>query len=123
MPRKIILDQVDYVFTPSKRKKIKTILILSGGGTLQSFFALGAVACLVDNGLFDFDVISAISGGALLLTFIDLCTNPDWYNLYVRKNMYIIARSKSFAYLIRSGFDLQKHKIIFLRIYKTLIRC
>jgi len=114
--RKIISDQKDYVFTPSKRKKIKTALVLTGGGTLQTFFSMGAVACLIDNGLFEFDLISAISGGTLLMTFIDLCTNPffnyaskpNWYNQYVRKNIYNIANSKPIAYFIKSKIDLQK---------------
>jgi predicted patatin/cPLA2 family phospholipase len=116
--RKIISDQKDYVFTPSKRKKIKTALVLTGGGTLQTFFSMGAVACLVDNGLFEFDLISAISGGTILMTFIDLCTNPffnyaskpNWYNQYVRKNIYFLTKSKFLAYFIKSKFDLVKTK-------------
>ena len=108
-PRKIISDEVDYIFTPSKRKNIKNALVLTGGGTLQTCFAMGAVGCLVDNELFDkFDLISGVSGGTLLLVFIELCCNPiynyaskpDWYNKYVRNPMYKIATSKSVPYLI-----------------------
>jgi hypothetical protein len=114
--RKIISDQKDNIFTPSKRKKIKTALVLTGGGTLQTFFSMGAVACLIDNGLFEFDLITAISGGTILMTFIDLCTNPffnyaskpNWYNQYVRKNIYFLTKSKFFAYFIKSKFDLVK---------------
>ena len=114
--RKIISDQRDNIFTPSKRKKVKNVLVLTGGGTLQTFFSMGAVGCLIDNGLFEFDLISAISGGTLLMTFIDLCTNPffnyaskpNWYNQYVRKNIYKVANSKFCAYFIKSKFDLQK---------------
>jgi hypothetical protein len=80
----------------NKRGKIKNALLLSGGGTNQTLFSCGAVKCIVDNGLFDFELISGISGGTLLLTILDLCTSPlfnyykehDWYNRYVRKNVY-----------------------------------
>jgi hypothetical protein len=123
--RKIISDEVDTIFVPSTRKKIKNALVLTGGGTTQTFFAMGAVACLVDNGKFDFDLITAVSGGSLLLIFIDLCYNeaynyykePDWYNRYVRKNVYALATAKMVPYLIKSGGNLQKFQdYIFSRI-------
>ncbi len=90
--------------------------MLTGGGTLQTFFSLGAVGCLIDNGLFENDLITAVSGGALLLLFIDLCYNPiyqytskpDWYNKYVRKQLYQVATAKVIPYLVKSGFDLPK---------------
>ena len=77
---------------------------------------MGAVACLVDNGQFDFDLITAVSGGSLLLIFIDLCYNeaynyykePDWYNRYVRKAVYELATAKIVPYLIKSGGNLKK---------------
>ena len=114
--RKIISDEVDTIFTPSERKKIKNALVLTGGGTTQTFFAMGAVACLVDNGQFEFDLITAVSGGSLLLIFIDLCYNeaynyykePDWYNRYVRKSVYSLATAKVLQYLIKSGGNLPK---------------
>ncbi len=114
--RKIISDEVDYIFTPSDRKEINNALVLTGGGTLQAFFAMGAVGCLIDNGLFDFELITAVSGGTLLLTFIDLCNNTmfnyskkkNWYNRYVRKSIYKLATSKFIAYFIKTRFDLQK---------------
>jgi hypothetical protein len=123
--RKIISDEVDTIFMPSERKKIKNALVLTGGGTTQTFFAMGAVACLVDNGQFDFDLITAVSGGSLLLIFIDLCYNeaynyykePDWYNRYVRKAVYAMATAKMVPYLIKSGGNLQKFQdYIFSRI-------
>jgi hypothetical protein len=91
-------------------------LVLSGGGTNQTFFACGAVGCLVDNGLFDFNVISSISGGSLLLVFLDLCTSPlfnynkkpDWYNRYVRKNMYKFIDCQFIATVVKNGFDISK---------------
>ncbi len=123
--RKIISDEVDLIFTPSERKKIKNALVLTGGGTTQTFFAMGAVACLVDNGQFDFDLITAVSGGSLLLIFIDLCYNEaynyykeeDWYNRYVRKAVYSLATAKMVPYFIKSGGNLQKlQDYIFSRI-------
>lgn len=114
--RKIAADETNYIFKPSKRTKIKNALVLTGGGTTQTFYAMGAVACLVDNGQFDFDLISAVSGGSLLLVFIDLCYNeiynyykePDWYNRYVRKSVYALATAKLIPYLVKSLFDFAK---------------
>jgi hypothetical protein len=114
--RKIIYDEANSIFTKPERKKIKNALLLAGGGTTQTFFAMGAVACLVDNGLFDFDLITAVSGGTVLLNIIDLCYNedynyykePDWYNRYVRKNIYAISNSKMLLYSVKSGFDMKK---------------
>jgi predicted acylesterase/phospholipase RssA len=93
---KIINDGSIKNLKTNKRKKIKNALLLSGGGTNQSFFTCGALKCIVDNDLFDFDVITAVSGGTLMLSALDWCTNPalnyykepDWYNRYIRKSMY-----------------------------------
>jgi len=123
--RKIITDEADNIFKPSKRKKINSALVLTGGGSLQTIFAMGAVGCLVDNKLFGHDLITAVSGGALLLLFIDLCFNPTfkyaskpgWYGEYVRKPMYAIATAKPVAYFVKSGFDLQKTQDY---IFKTI---
>lgn len=114
--RQIIADEAYTTFIPSKRKKIKNALVLTGGGTTQTYFAMGAVACLIDNGQYDFDLITAVSGGSLLLLFIDLCYNdtynyykqPDWFNRYVRKSVYSLATAKMLPYLVKSGFNFQK---------------
>ncbi len=114
---KVIIDEADDIFTESKRKSINNALVLTGGGTFQTFFSMGAVACLVDNGLFNFDLITGISGGTLLLTFLDLCSNPtynytlkpDWYNRYVRKSIYNLCKAKILPYICTvSGFDFSK---------------
>jgi len=107
---RIIHDESIDIVAPDERKRIGRMLLLAGGGILQTFFSMGAVKCLVDNGMFYdrkkdvfyFEVISAISGGTLLLFFIDLATNPqysyhkqaDWYNKYVRTPVYRFARTK-----------------------------
>lgn len=114
--RKIISDQVDTIFLPSERKKIKNALVLTGGGTTQTFFAMGAVGCLIDNGQFDFDLITAVSGGSMLLIFLELCHNEaynyyrehNWYNRYLRKGMYELATARLVPYYIKCGFDLAK---------------
>lgn len=117
MEPRIIYDSNDLVLSIPKKKHIKNGLILSGGGISQTFFALGSVGCLVDNGLFNFDLISSVSGGSILLFFIDLCTNPlynyhkkrDWYNKYVRKNLYKLFQIKFFAFLTKKAkFDFDK---------------
>jgi hypothetical protein len=116
MEPRIIYDSNDLVLSIPKKTPIKNGLVLSGGGISQTFFALGAVGCLIDNGLFNFDLISSVSGGSILLFFIDLCTNPlynyhkkrDWYNKYVRKNIYNFFKIKPTAFLAKSKFDLDK---------------
>ncbi len=116
MSRKIIKDEADEIFTQSERKCVENTLVLTGGGTLQTFFSMGAVACLVDNGLFNFDLITSVSGGSMLLTFIDLCMNPsynyinkrNWYNRYVRKNIYKLASSKLIPFAIINNLDIRK---------------
>lgn len=95
---KVIEDYSTKYIQTNKKKKINKCLMLSGGGTNQTFFSCGSVKCIVDNGLFDFELISAISGGTLLLTLIELCMSDtfgyykksDWYNRFVRKNLYKI---------------------------------
>ena len=113
---KIISDEADTFFTQSNRKPVNNTLVLTAGGTTQTFFATGAVACLVDNGQFEFDLITAVSGGTILLMLIDLCYNetynyykePDWYNQYVRKNVYRLANAKILPYFINYGMDFTK---------------
>jgi hypothetical protein len=70
-------------------------LILSGGGVSSVFFALGAIGELVDNGKFyDYDVISGVSGGTIVMHFIELCYKynvvgkKDWFRKYVRNPVY-----------------------------------
>lgn len=114
--RKIKSDEANDIFTKSDRNPINNALVLTGGGITQTFFSMGAVACLIDNNLFDFDLITAVSGGSLLLVFIDLCYNeaynyykePDWYNRYVRKSIYSLATAKLLPYFIKSMFNLTK---------------
>ena len=125
--RKIIKDASVDNLVKYPRKKINRILMLAGGGTTQTLFSMGAVKCLVDNGMFYdkktdkfyFELISAISGGTLLLTFLDLATNPqysyhkkdDWYNLYVRKQMYACFTSNVIAKSVKTGFSNPEKEI------------
>jgi hypothetical protein len=117
---KIIKDESVESLIKYPRKKINRIMMLTGGGATQSLFSMGSVKCLVDNGMFYdkktdkfyFEVISAISGGTILLMFLDLATNPqysyhkkdDWYNKYVRKQVYAFLTSNLLAKSIKSGF-------------------
>lgn len=102
---------------------------------MQTFFSMGAIKCLVDNDMFYnrandtfyFDVISAISGGTILLSFIDFATNPqlayhkreDWYNRYVRTPLYRFSRQVSPAMMwgTLSG-DLEKRLTSLMPKYK-----
>ena len=110
----IIEDYSVSSFEPSVRKNINKCLILTGGGTNQTFFSMGAVKCLIDNNMFDFEVISGISGGTLLLTLIDLSIcykfnlENDWYNIYIRKPVYAFANSNPLCTFIKNGFDFAK---------------
>ena len=112
---RVVYDESTDITAPDERRAIDRILLLSGGGRLQTMFSMGAVKCLVDNDMFYnresdtfyFDVISAVSGGTLLLTFIDLATNPhysyhkreDWYNLYVRAPFYRVSSQSSLPFV------------------------
>jgi hypothetical protein len=118
--RKIIKDEAVESLIKYPRKKIKRNLMLAGGGATQSLFSMGSVKCLVDNNMFYdrktdkfyFDVVSGISGGTTILMFIDLATNPqysyhkkdDWYNKYVRKQVYAFLTANIVANSIKSRF-------------------
>jgi hypothetical protein len=75
---------------------------------------MGSVQCLIDNDMFKFDVISAISGGTLLLTLIDLSycykftSQKNWYNTYVRIPIYKLTKESVLYTFIKSGFDYEK---------------
>jgi hypothetical protein len=106
------------------RIKINNICLISGGGINQTFFSMGSMKCLVDNkrfydkktNKFYFDVISSISGGTILSTFLDMATNPqynyhlkdDWYNIYIRKPLYDLACSNILKNALKNKFDLEK---------------
>ena len=122
--RKIIGDEAIDIVTPVPRKKINNQCLLSGGGVNQTFFSMGSIKCLVDNkrfydkktNKFYFDVISAVSGGTIILAFLDLATNPqynyhlkdDWYNIYIRKPIHDLARSNILKNSFKNNFDLEK---------------
>jgi hypothetical protein len=120
---------------PDSRRRIDRILLLSGGGLLQTFFSVGAIKCLVDNGMFYdregdafyFDVISAVSGGTMVLSLIDFATNPqvayhrrdDWYNLYVRAPLYRMSRDMGSALIWGSlSGDLERRFLGLLPEYE-----
>ena len=94
-----------------KRKKIKNLLLIGGGGTSATFYALGAVKCLIDNDLFDFDVISAVSGATFLTHFIELAMHfnyykkHNWFNIYVRDILYKFIEENIFHKLLVNKFD------------------
>jgi len=89
----------------------------------QTFFSMGAVKCLIDNNLFNFDVISAVSGGTILLLFIEAChvynliQDKDWYNKYLRDAIYKLNELGILQTLIRTKFNFDE----FTKIVNKLI--
>lgn len=102
------------LMSPPPRPKVSDLLMISGGGTSQTFFALGAVRCLIDNQRFNFDVISAVSGGTILLLFIELCilakldVEPGWYQKYVKEYIYDVAKRPLLERLVRNRLRLDR---------------
>ena len=93
---RIVEDEVDTIFKTYDRIDVSNILVLTGGGTAQTFFAMGSCGCLHDNDMLQHDshdVISVVSGGAPLATLLELCylykydLEEDWYNTYIRKGV------------------------------------
>jgi hypothetical protein len=76
-------------------KPIDTALCLSGGGITSTVFSAGAIKCMVDHHLLEhINVISATSGGTIVLTLLELCyerdyhKEHDWVNKYLRNALY-----------------------------------
>jgi ribosomal protein S8 len=91
----IVSDHVKVLNNPIQKVEINNLLLLSGGGVSAIVFTLGSIGTLVDNGLFcTYDVIGSVSGGSVVLHYIDLCYKyglvgkKNWYNKYVRKPVY-----------------------------------
>jgi hypothetical protein len=123
----IVGDEVDTLFNKYPRMGIDNILVLTGGGTAQAFFALGSCGCLHDNGMLEHDshdVISVVSGGSLVATVLEMCylfkydLEDDWFNKYVREGgVYAWMNSNSVGYFAAYGGDLDKFsKYIFEKI-------
>lgn len=123
--QKIVRDSALDILKPDALKVVGPIMMLSGGGLNQTFFSMGSIKCLNDNGMFYnkendefyFKVISAISGGTILLTFLDMATNPqyayhlregDWYTKYVREPLYRLTEINIMTQLLKSGFNVDK---------------
>lgn len=121
----IVRDSALDLLKPDKLTPVGPIMVLSGGGLNQAFFSMGSIKCLNDNGMFYnkarkrfyFKVISAISGGTILLTFLDMATNPqynyhliegDWYSKYVREPLYRLVNINIMTQLLKSGFNVDK---------------
>ena len=115
------------LINPPPRTNISDMLMISGGGTSQTFFALGAVKCLIDNQRFNFQVISAVSGGTILLVFIELCymakltTEPGWYQKYVREYIYNVAKRPLLERLVRNRLMLDRVSSELLALIPKLV--
>lgn len=106
----IIDDHFELFLAPQMPKKVKDMLIISGGGVSATFFTMGAVKCLIDNDMLNFDVMSSVSGGTLLLHFVEqsyhqgYTKEDNWYEKYIRKPFYDVTREPLFAKLLINGF-------------------
>ena len=122
---KIVRDSALDILKLDDLKEVGPIMMLSGGGLNQTFFSMGSIKCLNDNGMFYdkkndkfyFKVITAISGGTILLTFLDMATNPqyayhlcggDWYTKYVREPLYKLTNINIMTQLLKSVFNVDK---------------
>jgi hypothetical protein len=126
---KIINDSVNILRNPKKSIKINNLLLLSGGGVPSIFFTLGMVNNLVDNGSFyDYDVIGAVSGGSMVLHYIDLCYRynlvgtKNWYHTYVREPIYnIIDNGVIITILQKHGHEILLNSKLFLSRLNELL--
>ena len=111
-------QDIDRIFVNTSRKDISGALVLTGGGSVQAYFALGACGCLHQNNMLNvdsYDVITCVSGGALLAVFLELCflykydLEEDWFNTYVREGgIYASVNSNVFANLVANLGDITK---------------
>jgi len=111
-------QDIDSIFVNTERKDISGALVLTGGGSVQAYFALGACGCLHQNDMLNvdsYDVITCVSGGALLAVFLELCflykydLEDDWYNKYIREGgIYAAVNSNVFANLVANMGDITK---------------
>jgi len=102
----IIQDHLNDLRIVKQRKKVKNLLLISGGGVSATFFSMGALRCLFDNNLFNFDVISSVSGSTILLHFIEQSYHQGfykedrWYEKYIRGPLYEATKEPAFIKLL-----------------------
>jgi hypothetical protein len=114
----VLSQDTDNIFKKRIRKDISNALVLTGGGAAQAYFAMGCCGCLHQNGMLDvdsYDVITSVSGGAILAIFLELCflykydLEDDWYNKYVREGgIYAATKSNILANLVANIGDITK---------------
>jgi hypothetical protein len=120
--KKIVNAQSIIIKKPQKPINKNKILVLSGGGMSQTYFAIGAIKCLIDNHLFDYDVITAVSGGTIVLLFLEACyvfgytKEPNWYEKYVRKTLYRLTDLNMLQGLLHSKLNFTEFNDL---IYKV----
>jgi len=125
----ILSDNVEILNNPTKNIEIDYLLLLSGGGMNSVLFTLGAIGNLIDNGIFyDYEVIGSVSGGAIVLHYIELCYKynlvgtEDWYNKYVRKPIYDVIMNNEFMKLFQLyGYQLFTDTELFLSHFNKLL--
>ena len=109
----IIQDHLQNLVNTAPRKKIKNLLLISGGGVSATFLSMGAIKCLIENNLFDFDVISSVSGGTIMLHFIEQCYHKGfykengWFDKYIRSRLYEVIKEPIFIKLLLYGINVE----------------
>jgi len=111
-------QDIDHIFKKKQRKSISNALVLTGGGAVQAYFAMGACGCLHQNDMLNidsYDVISCVSGGSLMAVCLELCfvhrydLEDDWFNRYVReRGMYALVKAHIASTLIVNMGDITK---------------
>ena len=117
----VLSQDVDSLFVKDPRIDISNALVLTGGGAVQAYFAMGGCGCLHQNDMLNvdsYDVITSVSGGAILSVFLELCflykydLEDDWFNKYVReRGVYAAVKSNIFSNLIANMGDMSKVSI------------
>jgi len=117
----VLSQDIDSLFVTNELIDISNALVITGGGAVQAYFAMGGCGCLHQNDMLNvdsYDVITSVSGGAIIALFLELCflykydLEDDWFNKYVRKGgIYAAVNAKVLSNLVANMGDMSKLSI------------
>jgi hypothetical protein len=125
---KIVLDAGSTIFEdqtikPNQPNQPYNALVLTGGGTSQTLFAMGAVQRIIEDmriisgGKTDdifswYTLISSTSGGIIVASLMEIVLlkgyhkRKNWFKRYIVDNLYRIAQSRIGAKILLSGLKV-----------------
>jgi hypothetical protein len=122
---KIILDTGATIFDDQTKDNFKpyNALVLTGGGTSQTLFAMGAIQRIIEDmkiisgnendDIFSwYKLISSTSGGTIVATFMEVVLlkgyhkRKNWFKRYVVDNLYRLSQSRIGAKFLLSGIKV-----------------